>query len=460
MMISKSIFSFAIAAVLFSAVTAQAGSPGRTTLVLDLDECIRTAIAVAPELGEAQADIDQTASRLDEAKSNRYPQVDVMTLFGPAPSARRSDISPTIVTDKAFRLKDTTWFSSADLTLVQPLWTFGKISENMKAANHGIEVGKAKKQQKGNEVALAVKEYYYGLLLARELKGLLGELQEYMTKGRDTVKRMLAQEIPSADEMDILKIDSYAGEINKFQEEALKGEQLALAALKARLFLGENVDLEISTENLLMDTDSQTDLVTYMDRARLLRPEYKQLKEGIAAREALVDAAKAAYYPDIFVAGIVSWAYADDRDRIKNPYITDRFNHFYGGAALGLRWHFDFGIIGSKVSGEQAQLNRLQSTKAYAETFIPLQIRKAWLEMKEAEKVVVHTQNAFASAKKWGALALANFDFGIGPSRDIFDALQVYAKMKADYYKAIYNYKMAKANLDYAIGELPPGPRK
>jgi len=448
----------ALSVCLSIASTATAGSPARTMLVLELDECIRTALKAAPEIGEAQADMALTLTKLQEAKSYRYPQVDILALFGPAPGAKREDISPEVKTDVSFSKNNLTWFTSADLLITQPLWTFGKISENMKAAGHGIEVDKAKKQQKANEVALEVKKYYYGVLLAREMKGVLSELQEYMATGKKKVRELIEHEVPSGDEMDLYKIDAYAGAVNKFMEEALKGERLALAALKARMGLGESIEVDVATERLTMDNEPETDIEVFIERARLQRPEFKQLKEGLAARSALVDAAKANYYPDIFLAGVLSWAYADKRDRIDNPYITDRFQHAYGGLALGLKWHLDFGIIGAKVAAEQAQLNRLQSTNSYAEAFIPLQIRKAWLEMKEAEKVVTITKDAFTSAKKWGAAALANFDFGIGNPKDVFEAVEVYGKMKADHYQAIYNYKIAKANLEYAIGEQPPAP--
>jgi outer membrane protein len=51
--------------------------------------------------------------------------------------------------------------------------------------------------------------------------------------------------------------------------------------------------------------------------------------------------------------------------------------------------------------------------------------------------------------------ALANYDFGVGPAREVFDALQEYAKMRSAYFQAIYNQKMARANLAYATGEEP-----
>ena len=86
---------------------------------------------------------------------------------------------------------------------------------------------------------------------------------------------------------------------------------------------------------------------------------------------------------------------------------------------------------------------------------IPLQIRKYYLDLKEAENSVVATKTAYSNAKKWAVTAIANFDFGIGPAKEIFEALQAYARMRAAYFQSIYNFKIARANLDYASGEPP-----
>jgi len=425
-------------------------------LTLSLEDCVRIALKSAPELGEAQADIDQTASKLDEAKSYRYPQLEVKTLLGPAPGARRSDL---FATDKSFQFKELTWFASTDATLIQPLWTFGKISENMKAATHGIEVDRSRKEQRANEIVLKVKEYYFGLLLAREMKELVLEVLESLSKARVTAQKLLDHGSDTIDEIDIYKLDAFSGEATKYLEEAKKGESLALAALKTRLGMPGDAQLEISSERLTMDGEQTAEYDSFVEKARLRRPEFKQIAEGLKARSALVEAAKANYYPDIFLGGLVSWAYADDRDRINNPYITDQFKHTYGGVALGARWKLDFGITGAKVANERSQYNRLLSTKEFADANIPLQIRKFYLEMKEAENSMKATKTAYSNAKKWAVTALANFDFGVGPAKDIFDALQAYSRMRAEYFQSIYNYRIARANLDFATGE-PAGAEK
>jgi outer membrane protein len=420
---------------------------------LTLDDCIRMALKAAPELGESQSDISLATSKLDEAKSYRYPQMNLTTMVGPAPIAYRSFIDPKIKTDEPFSFNALTWFASADATIIQPLYTFGKISENMKAATHGIEVDRSRKEQRANEIVLKVHEYYNGLLLAREMKELVLEIEEILVKSRDKARKLLDQGSDTVDEMDLYKLDAFSGVATKYLEEAKKGEALALAALRARMGLPVDAQLQTGTERLVIVDVEIPPLETYIENARRRRPEFHQIAEGLKARTALVEAAKANYYPDIFLGGMFSWAYADERERIQNPYITDPFKHLYGGVALGARWKLDFGITGAKVSGERAQYNRLLSTKEFADTNVPLQVKKYYLDLIEAKNSATATRGAYLNAKKWTVTALANFDFGLGPAKDIFEALQAYSTMRADFFKSIYNYRIAAANLDYATNE-------
>ena len=422
-------------------------------ITLSLEECVHLALKTAPELGEAESDIALATSRLDEAKSYRFPQISLTALAGPAPTARLSDISPVVDIDRPFKINSLTWFTSSDVTIIQPLYTFGKIAENMKAATHGIEVDRSRKQQRANEIVQKVHEYYYGLLLAREMGELVLEIEEILIKAREKARKLLDMGSASVDEVDLYKLDAFSGIATKYLEEAKKGESLALAALKARMGMPADANLVTGTERLVIDDAEIPSLETLVEQGNLRRPEFKQISEGLMARTALVEAAKANYYPDIFLGGLFSWAYADNRERIDNPYINDPFKHLIAGVALGVRWKLDFGITGSKVAAERAQYNRLLSTKEYAATNIPLQIKKYYLDLIEAKRSTEATRGAYLNAKKWTVTAVANFDFGMGPAKDIFEALQAYSSMRSDYFKSIYNYRIAVANLEYATNE-------
>ncbi|WP_460594737.1 TolC family protein [Geomonas sp. Red276] len=417
---------------------------------LGLKECLERAMIHAPELGEAQADVELMSGKLSEAKGWRWPQVDVLGLIGPVPRARGNQVSSPDSIDST----DLTWFSRADVLLVQPIYSFGKLSHAMSAATHGIEVEKARREQKRNEIAVKVKEYYYGVLLARELKSLLAEVRDDLDDAKKKAQKLLDQNSSNVEESDVYKLDAFGGEVEKYLAEANKGETLALSALKARIGLSPDQPLEIADERLTRVADQLAPLDEYVAKAKDGRPEFVQVREGLKAREELVAGAKAARYPDFFLGATLSAADSPGRDRINNPWVPDEFNHFWAGAALGLKWKLDFGITSAKISQEQAQYDRLISTKQFAEENIPLEVTKFYDEGVEAAAAIEATRKGYENSKKWAVTALANFDFGVGPAKDIFDALQQYAKMRAAYFQAVYNYNMAMANLARAVGKV------
>ena len=220
----KSVLCICMAAWLLIAVagisTGSAADSPAPPIELSLDECVRMALKAAPELGEAESDIALATSRLDEAKSYRFPQISITALAGPAPTASKADISPVVKTDIPFSINSLTWFTSTDATIIQPLYTFGKISENMKAATHGIEVDRSRKQQRSNEIVQKVHEYYYGLLLAREMRELVLEIEEILIKAREKAGKLLDQGSDSVDEVDLYKLDAFSGIATKYLEEA------------------------------------------------------------------------------------------------------------------------------------------------------------------------------------------------------------------------------------------------
>lgn len=417
--------------------------------IVSLEEAIHLALSKSPEVQEARSDVDIAKSKLEEVEGYRFPQLDSTLLIGPIPDARGDHLfSP----DRADRIDGIGLFERAEITLIQPIYAFGKITKGLEAADSGVKVYEAKVKQKQNEITLKVKEAYYGLLLARESMGVVLEAKEALGQAEEKVKELLQKEAPTADESDLLKLEAFSGEVERLRQEALKGERLALSALRVYLGISAEEEFDIADRHLT-DEDQRIDpYESYVNEALSRRPEFKQLEEGLKAREALTVVARADYYPTLFLGGFFAYGNAPGRSDIKNPFIADPFNEVVGGIALGLRWHLDFGITRGKVHSAEAELDKLRQTKEFAKSYIPLQVKKAYLELLEAEKSTPALREGYSSARRWMISALANYDFGIGPAKEIFDALEVYAKLKANYFRSIYNRHLALANLAFATG--------
>lgn len=419
-------------------------------IVLDLRGCIERVVKFHPEIGEYKKDIEIYRAKLEQAKGAVFPQIELMALGGPSPEARREAISPEIKTDvKATTINGI--FGMITMEVLQPIYTFGKISGYKKAAEGGIKVSEAEFEKKLSELVVKTKELYWSLALVRELRNLASEIGDELQKAIKRTEEDLKKELPSADELTLYKLKTYMGEVKRNINEIDKNEAIIIEALKFMTGLPKNTKLEILTEPLKYE-EKHINPDELISKAFVLRPEMTQIKEGLRAKQALLDVEKSNLYPQIFFLLKGSVAGATNRDRIHNPYIYDPLNDAMVAAVVGMKLNIDFGIMKGKIKEAEIEYQKILEKKKLAEEGIPVQIMKAYIEFQEASKTAKDMEEAYQNAKKWFVAADANIDMGIGEMKDLADAVLAYATTRVNYLKALYNQKIAFANLLQASG--------
>lgn len=419
-------------------------------VILDLKTCIERVVKFHPELGEYKKDIELYRAKLSQAESAILPQIELLAIGGPSPKAEKETLSPEIKTD----IKSTTIngiFGMLTMQILQPIYTFGKISGYKTAAEGGIKVSEAELEKKRSELILKTKELYWSLALVRDLKKLATEIKEELEKAIKRTEEDLKKDIPSADELTLYKLKTYLGEVKRNLNEINKNESVIIEALKFMTGLANSQNIDVITpaltyEEIYLNIDELT------AKAYNLRPEMIQIKEGLKAKEALIDVEKSNLYPQIFALIKGNLSGATNRDKIHNPYISDPLNSSYMAAVIGMKWNIDFGVTKGKIREATIEYEKILEKKKLAEKGIPVQITKAYLEYLEATKSAKDMEEAFQNAKKWLVTADANFDMGIGETKDLADAVLAYATTRVNHLKAMYNQKMAIANLIYASG--------
>ncbi len=441
------LWSLAIMALVFSCPQI-AGADQQ--VILSLDQAIQKALDFSPEIRETQYDVEVYQSKKQQADGALWPQVELLGIAGPSNRARGDQIhSP----DKQTDLNINGVFGRADVSLVQPLYTFGKISSLREAAQHGIKYAEAKVNQKRGDIILRTKELYYGLLLAKTVRNHVLELKDMLDSSYKSTEEKIEGGAAGAAEADLFRLRSYFGEVNKYLYETEKGITLAKEALKQTLGYEQGVDVEIEEKKLSYEETPLEPLDTYIARARGLRPEFAQAKEGLLAKKELVDAAYADLFPQLFLAGFYSIAGATNRSWIKNPFIYDPLYHEWGGVVLGAKLSINFGITTGRVNEAKAEYGKVKSLQEQADMGIPIQVTKAYEELVEARKNIKSLEDAYKNARKWMVASSSNFDMGVGDIKDLSDSFIAYGRMKGDYYRSIYNEKMGWANLVQATGE-------
>jgi outer membrane protein TolC len=306
--------------------------------------------------------------------------------------------------------------------------------------------------QKATEVAMLVYQAYYGYQLASSLENLATEIGGQLSSTLEKVKRQLEAEAPGVDNIDMFKLQTFDGELQKQMNDIRQGKALAITALQTLMFIPPTTTLEPTESSLTPNQRDVDPLETYLGDAYQLRPEFTQAREGVKAYEALVHAAKADYYP-VFFAGVVgSLAEATNRDRFTNPFVFDSLKDDVAAPVVGFKWHYDLGLTSGKVDEAQAKLGQVQQKGAFADQGIPFQVRQAYLEMAQHRANIEATQDGYRNGRKWLVAALSNFDLGVGEGKDVADAALAYAKVRASYFQSVYDYNYTLAKLDHVTG--------
>ncbi|MEE9149644.1 MAG: TolC family protein [Candidatus Tectomicrobia bacterium] len=164
-----------------------------------LEQCLERALESSPEVHEARAEAQIAETQLAQAKAGRLPRA-TLTAFLSYINGAEGDALTGDTTD------DLGPYSEGELEVVQPLYTFGRLRHEIRAARQGVTARHAATEKARNAVIAAVKELYYNLLFSRQIKDLLADSQEHLTKALETVEEHLETQEGNVTQQDLLRL--------------------------------------------------------------------------------------------------------------------------------------------------------------------------------------------------------------------------------------------------------------
>ena len=420
-------------------------------LKLTLIECIKRAIENHPSVQEVKWDVALRESDLQQAKAGTYPTGEFTSVFGAVNDAKGSLAGNRPIHTGG--IDELGPFVRLEGQFVYPLYTWGKITNGINAASKGVEQEYANVEQKKAEAAREVKEFYYTLQYTQEVKSLLGNVRDGFQKAVTAADERIKESKGKISQLDVLNLKiGYAGvakEVGKLDN----GIELTKAALLRVMGLPQTISFIPAEPALTPQPAHIKDLDYYVQQLFKNRPEWHRLLLGIQAKEAELALTRSDYFPAFFLAVPIRYGYAPGRSRQTNPFAYDNFNFGAAGPVLGLRWNFDINGTAAKVARSEAELMKLQTQKKTAENSFPVEVKEAYLNVKETQERVKITEEGRKAGRTLVALSSANFELGIGEPQDIFLGLGNYTRAANDYYEAVRDYNIALAKLSLVVGE-------
>lgn len=419
---------------------------------------VALALSQNPQLAAARAVEAQSAARRGQADAAQFPAVSLTLGVGPSLKAKLVPGTGALSTQNTYGdvgLKDLSVALGGQLEVLQPLYTFGKISQRQAAADHELRARQAQTEMTRAQLAVSVAQLYEGLLFARDAERFFEEIEHWLVRTVETTQREIEKDTGTR-EQDLMRIQTALGAVRISLHQARASRRQAEAGLRAYLALPEGASIEPKEPALALLPQLVPERGKLVALAQRQRPELRALAEGGAAYTALAEAEAAGKLPDFFALLFASAGYTPGRDVADSRYIRDPLNGFYPGLLVGARWQLTGNMADKRADENHAKATELLEMQRWAKIALPAEVTKAFEDTQRAKADDEAAEAAVATAKRWSVQASADYSVGLGDVRDLTDATQAFVQLRVAAYDAKYRHNIALAELERAIGGFDP----
>ncbi len=429
---------------------AQADEPSGVR-TLSLADCLRMALEQGPDRALIAADLAAAKARLEEAEAGRFGSAEYTQLLGLINEASGDAVSsPNKQTDFFKGLGPFTYLA---LDVRIPLYTFGKLSAAIEAAEQGLRSESARGAAVRADTVVSTKRMYYGLLLSQQLMDVLTDMLDSLDEAIEKTRKRLDDGSHSVTELDVLRLQIGRSKFAAGVAEVKASIRLTKRALARAVGLGADEELEIADRRLRPVGFEPLDLEQYAESGPRKRPEWEQVLSGLEAREAQVKLEEASLYPSFFLATGVRYSVAPNRDDQENPFVYDPYNNLEPIGLLGMRWDLSIFSGLAKAAQARAERDRLLAERRRTESGLRLEVERSYVSVERARATIEAARAGRKAARGLLILTVANYDLGIGDAEDLFDAFGSYTETSTDYFRAVHDFNVAVAELSRSVGE-------
>jgi outer membrane protein TolC len=425
-------------------VVVPGAAPGQESLPpkgkpLTLEQCIGLALKYQPALQAGQATIAAQKARVEQALAAYYPQVNFNSTY----NTSTANFSTAGGTTARTGISSYNWtfydIFSMGPTLNQLIYDFGRTSSTVKISRENQNATEQDLQTAVQNVVLNVKQTYYVALQSLALIKVAEDTLDQSQKRLEQAKGFY--QAGTRPKIDVTNAEVNLANVQLGLIRARNNYQVARANLNNAMGLRENLHFAIEEASDFKPRAASLEEILQSAYAR--RPEILQIKSKQRGQEATVDLARAGYYPTL--AGNAS-----------NLYRTDR-------PPQDFAWDWSFGVTmtvpifsgfstPNQIAEAKANLKNLEAQEESLRQNIRLEAEQAFLSLKEAMERITVTEKTLDQAKENYDLASGRYRVGVGQPLEITDAEVLLANSRANHIQALYDYKVAEAKIDKAMG--------
>lgn len=435
--------------------------------VLNMKDCIELALQNSPKIKKARYNYGLSKGNLGIAKSGYFPTLGVGTGYNVSESrTNRNNTSSNIY--------------SAEASIKQLIWNFGKTNANIKMYNFDRIAALYDFEDIVLDTIFTVKTNYYGVLAAKATVDVNRANVQINERNYQRTKAYFDEGIKS--KIDLVNAEVYLSDSKVTLVNSEKQYQNALVKLNNSMYIAFAPEYEIeNTETFnfsnnyapvnLEKIDEKKDLsnlpkevgnaflTSKVEKINVLenykfepfpytfeqavnlayknRPDLKSFDATLNAVKEALKYTKREYLPEISASA--GYGYRD-------KYNANSFN-------VGVNLSSSVNIKGQKhkIDNAKIQVKMAENEIELAKQDIYFEVQDLYINMVQLEKQIPLLAVKVKQTLENFELADGRYAVGLGDYIELQDAKVNYNNAQVNYVQTVYNYNVARANLEKAI---------
>ena len=350
-----------------------------------------------------------------------------------------AEVSDTLRTSKT-KDEDAQTSNSLSVSARLPLYSGGANEANIAAGELGARAARLTTERAREDLKYEVTAAYWDAV----------EASKKIEVQRDTVNKYDAHlknvtalyEAGAQAKIDVLRSSV---ELSNARQELTRAENayaVNLAALRNLLNISRTEPLTLTSEVAYQPFETTMEnCILYANRSRL---DLAEERMKVQQKELAVESARAGKKPTV---SLTLGTGLSSQFQPRHDTNTDV------SASVGVSWNiFDSGVTRAAIEAAEAERDIALLTLKKAEETIDLNLRKAYLNMREAEQRFTTTGDAVRQAREDVHIANERYRAGEGILLDIIDAQTALSAAETNAISARYDYARYRAQVENIMG--------
>jgi len=394
-----------------------------------LDQCITIALENNPAIAASLQNVKAGESRVGQAKADYYPSLALTTGY-----QKIGPVSPAGTSPDAYDQYVT------NVTLGITLFDFGKTSRRVKIQDSNVEAARADHRDAIAQIVFNVKVAYFHLVQSERNLAVAMDTMNQFQQHLEQANAFFSVGIKPKFDVTKAEVDYGNARLSVLRAE----NALLLAKLSLKDIMGIPKDDEFKVvDNLVFEKDGRQ-LNDVLDAAYSKRPDLLSVTARKESARHAIELAHKGYYP--VLSGSAGYAYSGTGFPLGSGWNA--------GASLNIPLFSGFSTK-YEVNEAKANFEIVKANEVSVRQKILLDVQQAYLNVRNAADQISMAEMTVLQAKENYDLAEGRYKTGVGNPIEIADATIMLNNARANLNAALYDYKIAQAALDKAVGETP-----